>query len=310
MTTMQKIIVSCLICLSALTSVTAQQAGHFSQYTFNKLNFNPALLGAYEALTLSGFYRHQWFGVAGAPRTGLLNVIAPLTRHNTVLGMSLSYDQIGMTQTGQAAASYTYVVRMNNGMQLMGGLNGMVEYGRVDWTLADPSNPQDGLIGDGAENVWKPNFGAGLGINTRSWYVGLSVPRFLKNHLFRGNQVDEPKAIAFNEIYLMGGVDFRLGNNVRFRPSLLISYNPSAPLDIAGDASFLMFNRLILGAAYRLEDAATAFVQYRFSPQWKMGVAYDFTLSDLNHYSNGSAEFMMEYTFDRAEDGTRHIRFF
>lgn len=108
----------------------------------------------------------------------------------------------------------------------------------------------------------------------------------------------------------MGGVDIGLSPNFRVRPGALLSYNPSAPVDIAFDVSVLLMNQLILGAAYRLDDALSGIVQYRISPEWKLGVGYDFTISALNQYSNGTAEIMLEYSLDRASDGTRHIRFF
>lgn len=286
-----------------------QQAPHFSQFTFSKLNLNPALLGGYEAFTVSGFYRHQWFGVEGAPRTGLLNVVAPLTRHRAVLGMSLAYDQIGMTRTGSATASYTYVVQLRNGLKVLGGLSGAVEYGSIDFSMANPADPLDALIGDVAEGAWRPNFGAGAAVHARNWYAGISVPRFLKNHLYRSHRTDA-KTRAYNEFFLTGGVDVRLASMARFRPGMLVTVNPSAPMDLAFDASFLLYNQFILAAAYRLDDALTAAVQYRLNPMWKMGVSYDFTVSGLNRYSNGTAEIMLEYSLDRVTDGTRHIRFF
>lgn len=296
--------------LAYLPAGTAQQSAQFTQFTFNKLNFNPSLTGAYEALTFTGFYRHQWFGVEGAPRTGMVNVVAPLTRHNTVLGLAVSYDQIGMTQTGQATASYAYVMRMPSGLQLLGGLSGTVEYGRVDWSMADPGDLGDQLLGTGMENIWKPNFGAGLTLHNRSWYVGVSVPRFLKNALFRGPKDQQGSAADYREIYGMAGFDVGVSPGFRIRPGVLMSYNPAAPLDLGFDLSVLLMNQFILGAAYRLDDAVSAIVQYRLSSQWKMGLGYDMTVSPLNEYSNGTAEIMLEYSLDRAVDGNRHIRFF
>lgn len=293
-----------------MAGVKAQHSAQFTQFTFNKLNFNPSLVGTYEALTFTGMYRHQWFGVEGAPRTGMLNVIAPLSQHNAVLGMALSYDLIGVTQTGQATASYAYILRMSNGLQLLGGLSGTLEYGRINWDLADPADVGDPLVGSGMENVWKPNFGAGLTLHNKAWYIGISVPRFLKNHLYQDNTNSEIKTGDVREIYSMAGFDLGLGPQCRVRPGVLLSYNPSAPMDIAFDVSVLLMNQLILGAAYRLDDAISGIVQYRISPQWKLGVGYDFTLSALNQYSNGTAEIMLEYSLDRASDGTRHIRFF
>jgi type IX secretion system PorP/SprF family membrane protein len=298
------------IMLLTANFVFGQNAAQFTQFTFNRLNFNPALVGAYEALTVSGFYRHQWFGVQGAPRTGMVNVVAPLTRHNTILGGSISYDNIGMTQTGNASLSYAYQVRFRSGLRLIGGLLGSVEYGRVDWSMANPEDVTDGLLGEGMENKFNPNFGAGLALHARHWYVGFSAPRFMRNHLFRNELPDEVIPGRMREYYLMGGVDIGLGPNLRFRPNTLVSYNPSVPLSMAFDASFLIANRFITGAAYRLDNAGTLFLQYRMSPEWKMGFAYDLTLSKLNTYSHGTAEIMLEYSMDRVKDGVRHIRFF
>ena len=288
----------------------AQQAPHFTQYTFNKINFNPALLGAYDALTFTGYYRHQWFGVEGAPRTAMLNVIAPLTRQNAVLGLAIGHDEIGMTQTGQATASYTYIARMKNGVRFLGALSGTVEYGRVNWNMADPADPDDQLLGTGRENVWKPNFGLGLAAHTERWYVGFSIPRVLKNSMFRGPVDEQGSSLDYMNMYMMAGVDLALGSLLRFRPGILLSYNPSAPFDVGVDGSFLIANALIVGGAYRLDDAVSALVQYRLTPQWKMGLAYDFTVSELNQYSAGTAEIMLEYSLDRARSGNRHIRFF
>ncbi len=293
-----------------MASVQAQHSAQFTQFTFNKLNFNPSLVGTYDALTFTGMYRHQWFGVEGAPRTGMVNIIAPLSQHNAVLGMAMSYDLIGVTQTGQATASYAYILHMAGGLQLLGGLSGTLEYGRINWDLADPADVGDPLVGTGLENVWKPNFGAGLTLNNKAWYIGISVPRFLKNHLYRDNTNSEIKTGDIREVFGMAGFDIGLAPQCRVRPGVLLSYNPSAPMDIAFDLSVLLMNQLILGVAYRLDDAISGVVQYRISPQWKLGVGYDFTVSALNQYSNGTAEIMLEYSLDKASEGTRHIRFF
>lgn len=302
-------ILTIALCLMIVRVGHSQQAAQFSQYTFNKLNFNPGLVGAYDALTITGIYRHQWFGIEGAPRTGLLNVVAPLTRFNTVLGLSTGYDQIGMTRTGHATATYSYIIKFKNGLQVSPGISGTIEYGQVDWTLANPANQNDNMLGEGNGNKWSPNFGLGVAMNTRSWYLGVSLPRILKYHLFRGEN-DEYKSYQYRELYVMGGVDIGLGRMVRFRPGILMTYNPSAPFDFGLDGSFLLMNQFIVGAAYRLDDALSAFVQYRISPEWKIGFAYDFTVSKLNTHSNGTAEILLEYSLDKMLSGTRNLRFF
>jgi len=76
------------------------------------------------------------------------------------------------------------------------------------------------------------------------------------------------------------------------------------------NASFVLMDALWLGASYRLGDSFDFVAQYRFNQQIKAAVAADLTLSELNNYSPGSFELMLEYTLQ--SDGARYnnIRYF
>eukprot|EP01132_Coremiostelium_polycephalum_P019313 gene19313-22974_t len=50
-------------------SVCAQQDSQFSQYIFNGIHINPAYAGYKEDLYIQSFYRSQWAGVKGAPKS-------------------------------------------------------------------------------------------------------------------------------------------------------------------------------------------------------------------------------------------------
>jgi len=65
-----------------------------------------------------------------------------------------------------------------------------------------------------------------------------------------------------------------------------------------------------LGVSYRLEDSIDGVVQYQFSKQFKAGLAIDFILSELNDYTAGSFELMVEYLFSYEKEGINNIRFF
>ncbi|RMG76488.1 MAG: type IX secretion system membrane protein PorP/SprF, partial [Bacteroidetes bacterium] len=114
----------------------------------------------------------------------------------------------------------------------------------------------------------------------------------------------------FRSYYLMGGVATPVGENVIFKPSILISYTPNAPFEMNINASFLFLEAFWLGASYNLGDSADAVVQFQFSPQFKAGLALDFTLSELQRYTAGSLEVMVEYLFSFDKEGVNNIRFF
>ena len=67
-----KIISSVLtICLLALCSNTvyAQQDSQYTQYMYNTVIINPAYAGNRGVLSINSFYRTQWIGIEGAPKT-------------------------------------------------------------------------------------------------------------------------------------------------------------------------------------------------------------------------------------------------
>ena len=77
---MKKAFYTYILLMLSSTFVLAQQDAQFSQYMFNGIYINPAYAGYKEQLNVHAFYRNQWSGVNGAPRTGSLAVdaIAPM----------------------------------------------------------------------------------------------------------------------------------------------------------------------------------------------------------------------------------------
>ena len=68
------------------------------------------------------------------------------------------------------------------------------------------------------------------------------------------------------------------------------------------NANFLFAKTIWLGASYRLNDSVSGLIQYQMTRQMKLGVAYDYGLSDLNKHNIGTFEVLMEYFFDFEND--------
>ena len=93
----------------------------------------------------------------------------------------------------------------------------------------------------------------------------------------------------------------------------MISFNAEAPFELDVNANLIFMDAFWIGGNYRLGDSFAALVQYQFSPRFRAGAAFDFTMSELKSYTNGSIEVMLSYTFakrNKTAEQINNLRFF
>jgi len=108
----------------------------------------------------------------------------------------------------------------------------------------------------------------------------------------------------------MGGVVFKINSKIHIKPSLLISYVKNAPNEVDFNLSLLFLESFWIGASYRLDESADAFVQFPLTQQLKLAVGVDYALTELNSFTKGSFEVMVEYLFKYDNEKVNNIRFF
>ena len=59
-----------------------------------------------------------------------------------------------------------------------------------------------------------------------------------------------------------------------------------------------MYEKLWLGASYRLGDAVGGYVSLQATDGFKFGYAYEIVTSDLSPYTSGSHEVILSYEFE------------
>lgn len=283
-----------------------QHNPQFTHFMFNKLAYNPAYAGNREAMSISTIYRNQWSGIDGAPRTLNFNIHTPFSRKRTGIGLSVVADQIGMLQTTYANLAYNYKLKINEKTQLGIGVMGRMEHGRIDWAESDPADMDDQLLFSEVSTNWQPNFGFGLYLSGKNYYLGISAPTLLQNSLYS----DLGYEGEYKTYYGMAAIMIDLNDKLKFKPSVLVSYNQNVPIDVDFNASFLLMDALWLGASYRAGDSFDAIVQYQFTSELRAGMAFDFTTSKLKDFTTGSYEMMIEYTFVKGDEKLQNIRYF
>ena len=166
------------------SSSFGQEEKHFTQFSFNKLVFNPGYAGSSDVMAFTAMYRNQWTSIAGAPITFNLNMHTPITQGRGGLGLSIISDQIGLFQKLHVDGAYNYKIPVFNGSILSMGISAGLHINSMQWQEAEAYDAGDGAIPDVEGSVVKPNFGVGFFLSSETYFVGLSAPRLLKSPIY------------------------------------------------------------------------------------------------------------------------------
>ena len=120
-----------------------QQDQQFTQYTQNKLTYNPGYAGMNGSICAVLLYRSQWMSFPGAPKTGLINVDAPVFQNSALhggAGLTVITDQLGNDKSLFARAAYSYHLPIG----AVGKLGIGIDAGMIQKSLANNWVPPDG----------------------------------------------------------------------------------------------------------------------------------------------------------------------
>ncbi|MBL0912492.1 MAG: type IX secretion system membrane protein PorP/SprF [Bacteroidia bacterium] len=298
-------ILSVLLCSSPLF---AQQDEQMSLYMYNPLYYNPAYAGSRNAISMTGMARFQWTGWKGAPMTQWFSVHMPFLNQTLGAGLHMVNDRIGARRRTAAFADISASVRLNKkGHRLAFGLSGGVDFQQFNFSDLQVNDPNDPLYGQSfVKNTG--NFGAGIYYYGERHYIGISSPRILQNQI---NNIDSLSAsLNRRHFFLAAGYVFRLNSVLDFKPSTLIKITPNAPLTFDINASFLLYERVWLGAMYRFHESAGLNAVVRIKEILHIGYAYDFPVNRLRTNQRGTHEIMVQLDIKPKKTGFTSPRYF
>ncbi len=329
------------ILLSFAFQLDAQQYVQYTQFMFNKIALNPAYAGSKGAPTFSALYRTQWVELDGAPVSQSFSFHTPILGDKVGIGLSVHHDEIGPTNSWFYNLQYAYRIPLGNG-HLSLGLQALMRSYRVNWLGVSAINSADPLYGNAGDVKFLPNIGLGAYYHTEQFYVGASAPRLLRGDLTFAGSTAANTAYSIEErhgLFMIGGI-IPLTENIKFKPDGLVKYTPNAPIDIDLHAGLVFLDLFNIGVTYRLGgitgqttttttpasptalpvpvtqtrnsagDSMDFILQILFSKDLKLGLAYDYTLSQVKDFHNGSYEIMIEYSIGKKLSGNTNPRFF
>jgi len=275
----------------------AQHNTVYSQYLFNALLINPAYAGSQDALNLTALYRNQWLGIDGNPRTITFSAHSPFANEKNNLGITFINDQFGISSHNKLNLVYAYRMKLKRG-SLSLGLQGGVDFLKQDFNAVITTQRGDPLF-TGSERKIIPEAGAGIYYHAPAFFIGVSAPELLSGTHLK----------TYFPVMVYTGAVIKVSEKFVIKPALLLKHISNSPPEADALATFYLGDYLGLGLGYRINDAALAFIDLRVNDQFRIGYAYDYTVSKLKNYSSGSHEIMLRYLF-HYKVNSQSVRYF
>jgi type IX secretion system PorP/SprF family membrane protein len=287
-----KIFLSVLVLISAST-VFGQQDPQYTQYMYNMNILNPGYAGSMGVSSIGILGRTQWVGVEGGPQTVTVSAHTPLG-NNLGGGLSIIHDEIGPVKEDNLYLDLSYTIRISEEGRLAFGIKAGVTFLNVRELLTVDPDPLNIPL-----NQASPNFGAGLYYYTDKFYLGFSAPNFLETiHLEKGNGIVSTASEKMH-YFLTSGYVFNIADNLKLKPSTMIKAVAGAPISVDLSANLLVENKFEIGLSHRFDDSISGMLGFQVNQDFRIGYAYDHTITRFGDYNSGSHELMLLFNFNR-----------
>lgn len=301
---MKKILLSYLL-IAGTQTMLAQYDALFTQYMFNETFINPAYTGSKEAMSATLLHRQQWVSFPGRPVTTSFSAHGPLQGNKMGVGLNLLTEKVGVMNRTLIYGTYAYRLKFKDqstlAMGLMAGLESQVNRLGTLKVSNDEAAPVDPQFGN-TPNVLAPNFGTGLYYNTKTLYVGLSVPRLVDNSIeYTNNGTSTVKTRKLDAskftYYLTAGYLFTLDEDYKLRANAMLKAVKNAPIQLDLGANLLIKDFIWAGLSYRSGAAISLLMGWQVNKQFLCSYSYDVGVNKIQKYSSGSHEIVLNYLF-------------
>lgn len=263
---------------------------------YNTLSINPAYAGSRDALTVTALHRSQWVGYKDAPLTQTLTLHTPINNKHIGLGLSVTNDKIGPTNNTTLVADFAYRMQISEKSKLAFGLSAGANIFQADLNSVGLDVDVDPSFQNNIDNRITPNFGFGAYYSRERMYVGISTPNLVQStYTETGSDLLGKEQRHY---FLIAGTVLKLSENLALKPTALVKLTYAAPVQADLTASFIIMQRLLLGAMVRTGDAVGVLVGFDITNQLHFGYSYDWSYGlKTPTYNQGSHELVLRYDF-------------
>lgn len=281
---------------------SAQKEDMHTHYTYNLMAVNPAYAGLENQLTAILFHRSQWAAFPGAPRFQTAAIHAPFAR-NVGLGLSFVNEQVGPERNIAIKGDYSYTLRSEEKVKVVLGLKAALNMLHINLIDLELDNPDDPVFLNNKQSVFLPNFGFGVIVYTKDFYLGFSIPDLIV-HNYMNNTIFSSANLwlSTKHYYFIGGGLWPISHKLALKPSTYIRLSKSTEedktIDMEGDISLVLVynNNLHGGFSVRTDHRVAALFGLKILPDLELGYSFDlFYAYKTDKYNGGSHELVLKY---------------
>lgn len=302
--------VCCFLLLVPNCSV-GQQVPQFTQYMYDTMSINPAYAGNPGGLNIFSMYRDQWAGLTGSLKSYVLSANAELVEDKMGIGLNVLHSDLNSLRETFINGNYAYILNLSRYNHLSFGIRGgiaMYQNDFDDLLVKDLDDPQ---LNRNLRSEIRPSFGLGAYYHSNSWYAGISAGNILENLALDEAETNFQSSRQIN-FYAIAGYLFSFSDGTKMKPAVLAKITEGQQYQLDLSLNFLLMERFIIGAAYRLNPAFSALVGFRPTDYMTIGVAYDRELTKLAQVEGNVGNYELFLRFNLFDYPNRELipRFF
>lgn len=295
---MKKLTLITLI-IAVCGSLFGQQEPQYTLHMLNPFITNPALAGTNNYYQIRLNNRFQWAGLKDAPITNSISAYGPHSTKSMGYGGTIYNDITGPTSRTGIDGVYAYNIALNKDMRLSMGLSiGVMQY-KMDGTKIELHDDQaDPALLKTVYSKIVPNGAAGVYVWGLNFYAGFSALQLLNNKIKIAEEDPDPSLNKLvSHFYLIGGYHYEISRDLDIDPCLILKKVVPSSYQLEFNAKVTYQKMLWGGISFRTQDAVSLVLGYTYDRKYFIGLAYDYAVSSLRRYSNGSIEFCIGVNF-------------
>jgi len=270
-------------------TLRAQQMSFYSQYMHNRYALNPAVAGSTDGMTIGISYRQMWTGLQDAPSMSTLYGHTQLNG-NIGIGGRVFKTNTGPQSKAGVEGTYAYHFNISKDIKLSLGLSAILTQSTIDRAKLDMKDENDKTLNTGSENLIVPDATFGAYMYSKKFYFGLVAAQLMPMKVdFKGANLENKQERHY---FAHAGYNFEINNSFSIEPSAMCRYIEAGAFQLDANLKFVIKQMFWFGGSYRLNDAAVAMIGVQ-TGNFMFGYSYDYVLSDINNFSNGSHELVL-----------------
>jgi type IX secretion system PorP/SprF family membrane protein len=287
-------------------NVNCQQWPIHTQYMLNKYRDNPAYGGLERSLSTFVSYRDQYNSLNGNPKTLYIGADMPIYIWNGALGFSVYNQKAGVINNSDVKLSYNYVMGTPLGFVSIGGRLGVDIVNINSAGIVTPDGDYEGGFNHNDPFIENNNFsGHGLSGELGAYFYGSNIEAGITlmeipNHGFRLGSGRYNRRMAAGVFFQY---KYQWTEDLIILPSAMIRIDKAVLQTDFGAFAKIKQDFLIgfncRGYNSHSIDSGAFIIGTNIGKKYFITYSYDFGLSSLRSYNQGSHEIMLSYNLQK-----------